>query len=306
VVALLCVAGLYPALRYVRHAYYPFPKARAVENQYEYVIGKWVHDHWPGERVLPSGTVRFWFNAWFDNPQTDGGSAQGMLNQILPMASYQITAGDRGEIAVLWLQALGTDAVIVPDRTSPEWYHDYVKPEKFRGLGPVLYDDRRGTVIYRIPRVHSGIGRVVESAKIAAVGAVRGGDDVQTLQQYVSAVEDPAQALTEVRWKSFDEFVVQAQAGREQSLLLQETYDPAWHAYEDGKPLTIRRERVMGFMLIDVPEGAHRVQLRFETPLENRIGQAVFFLGMLGIFVLVVAGLKQKLQSELDAPGITG
>ena len=29
----------------------------------------------------------------------------------------------------------------------------------------------------------------------------------------------------------------------------------------------------MGFMLIDVPPGDHMIQMRFETPMENRIGQ---------------------------------
>ena len=112
----VCVAAFLPAARYLKHAYSVFPEARALENQYEYQIARWVHDHLPGERVLPSGTVRFWFDAWFDNPQPDGGSDQGILNQMLPIGKYQITAGDRGDLALLWLEALGTDAVIVPDK----------------------------------------------------------------------------------------------------------------------------------------------------------------------------------------------
>ncbi len=40
----------------------------------------------------------------------------------------------------------------------------------------------------------------------------------------------------------------------------------------------------MNFMLMDVPEGSHRIQLRFETPRENRIGQVIFLLG-LGVVV---------------------
>src|SRR5258708_8531359 len=97
-----------------------------------------------------------------------------MQNQVLPHAMWQVTAGDRGDIALLWLEALGTDAVIVPDKTSLEWYHDYAKPEKFRGFAPVLFDDQHGTVIYRVPRRDPGIGRVVDSAKIAAVGPIHG------------------------------------------------------------------------------------------------------------------------------------
>ena len=127
-----------------------------------------------GSSVLPSGTVRFWYDAWFDLAQQDGGSAQGTENREIPFANYQITAGDRGETAILWMQALGTGAVIVPDRTSPEPYGDYKSPYKFRGLAPVLYDDQHGTVVYRIPRVHPGIGRVVKTSEMAALRPARG------------------------------------------------------------------------------------------------------------------------------------
>ena len=71
-------------------------------------------------------------------------------------------------------------------------------------------------------------------------------------------------------------------------MLLQETYDPAWHAYEKGRPLSIRPDPVMGFMLIDVPEGSHFIQVSFETPLENRIGQAVLVLALAVVAALVL------------------
>jgi hypothetical protein len=284
-----CLVAFYPAVRYLKHVYSPFPKAGPIENRYEFVIAKWVNDHLPGERVLPSGTVRFWFDAWFDNSQSDGGSDQGLLNQALPTGKYQIIVGDRGDVALLWLEALGDDAIIVPDKTSFEPYHDYAKPEKFRGVAPVLYDDQHGTIIYRVPRRYPGIGRLVDTARIGAVGPIHSGDDVDTLTRYVAAIE---QAPAAVQWKGFDEASVQAQAAAGQSVLLQESYDPAWRAYENGKPVPIRVEPVMNFMLIDVAEGNHNIQLRFETPLENRIGQGIALLGLAIVAGLFVAGIR--------------
>ncbi len=283
-----CVVAFIPAATYLKHAYFPFPKAGPLENQYEFRMAKWAHDHLPGERLLPSGTVRFWFDAWFDNLQLNGGSDQGLLNQALPAALYQFVKGDRGDIALLWLEALGTDAVIVPDKTSLEWYHDYEKPEKFRGLAPVLYDDQHGTVIYRVPRRYPGIGRVVDTAKIGGIGKIQGGDDVNTLTQYVATVE---QAPAAVHWNNFEELDVEAQVLKGQSVLLQETYDSAWHAYENGKPLPVRAEPILNFILVDVPEGNHTIQVRFETPLENRIGQAIALLGLAIALGLAGAGL---------------
>jgi hypothetical protein len=281
-VAILCI----PAATYLRHAYTPFVQAVNPENQFERRITQWVHDNLPGERVLASGTIRFWYDAWYDNAESEGGSDQGMLNQVLPAAGYQIRQHNRGDVSKLWLQALGTSAVIVPDQTSFEYYHDFATPEKFHGLMPVIFDDQHGTMIYRVPRIYRSLGRVIDRAKHAAVGQIRAGDDIETLAQYVSLVEAPEQPETNVTWSGFESLQMKATVADGQTVLLQETYDPAWRAYENGNRLPIRKDRVVGFMLIDVPPGTHTIDVRFETPLENRIGQ-----GLLLLSLLVVAGL---------------
>jgi hypothetical protein len=288
-VALVALAAFSPALRYVRHAWTPFPKAAPLENVYEFKTAKWVADHLPGERVLPSGDVRFWFDAWSDNAQPDGGSDQAILNQIFMTAKWQIVQGDRADLTVLWLQALGTDAIIMPGKNSLDHYHDFQQPEKLRGVLPALYDDQHDTVIYGVPRVHPGLARIVDRAAMNSVGKILGGDDTAGLTKYVAVVENPAQNAAALTWRGFDEAEVEATTGGGQSLLVQETWDPAWHAYENGKELSIRADNTMGFMLIDAPEGDHRIQMRFETPLENRAGQVLFVLTAIVIIGLVIA-----------------
>jgi hypothetical protein len=290
---LLTLLAFAPSIRYLRHVWSPFPKAAPIETVYEYKTSQWVHDHLRGERVLPSGSIRFWFDAWADNPQPDGGSMQGMLNQILPTASWQILRDERPNLAVLWLQALGTSAVVVPDRASPEPYHDYAKPEKFQGLLPVLYDDGHGTLVYRVPRVYPGIARVVEEAQLKGIGEVRSGNHPDDLATYVSAIEDPARPEVKVVWHGFDEVVMETTVKPGEDILLQETWDPAWHADENGKALPVRVDPVMGFMLIDVPEGMHKIRMRFETPLENRVGQVLFF-----VTIIVLAGLMFRKRAK--------
>jgi hypothetical protein len=286
--ALLVLTAFFPALRYLDHVWSPFPKAAPLENVYEYKTAKWVGEHLPGARVLPTGSVRFWFDAWSDNAQPDGGSMQGMINQIIPAALWQILHGDRGDLAMLWLQALGTDAIVVPDKTSFEAYHDYLRPGKFRGLLPALYDDLHGTVIYGVPRVHPGIVRIVDRAAINSVGMLQGGADTAGLTKYLAAVEDPAQNASALTWQGFDEAEIAAKMASGQSILVQETWDPAWHADENGKPLSIRADTTMGFMLIDVPEGARNIRMRFETPLENRAGQVLLALTGIVMFGLII------------------
>ncbi len=287
----LGVLGFLPGLRYVRHAWFPFPRAAPIANVYEYKTTQWVHDHLPGERVAPSGSIRYWFDAWADNAQPDGGSAQGMLNQIIPVAAWQIQHGDRADLAIQWLQALGADAVVVPDKTSFEVYHDYAKPEKFRGVLPSLYDDGHGTVVYGVPRVHAGIARVVEDARLKGIPSFTGGDDSAGLTKYVAAVEDPARPAATLAWEGDDEAEVKASVKPGESILVQETFDPAWRASENGRTLPIRVEPVMGFMLIDAPAGLHDIRLRFEKPLENRLGEVLFFVTLIVLAGLVVRGV---------------
>ncbi len=292
-IALVTLLAFFPAARYLRHAWYPFPASEPLAQRYEYRVAQWVHDHLPGERVLPSGSIRFWFDAWSDNAQPDGGSSQGMLNQILPSATWQILQGEKPLPAVLWLQALGSDAVVVPGKSSPEAYHDYKEPLKFQSAVPALYDDHVGTAIYRIPRVHPGIGRIVDSTALASVGKLRAGDDAETLAQYVNLVEDPAQPAAPVTWTGYDSVAIDATVSPGRSVLLQETYDPVWRAEEDGKRLPIRLEPFMGFMLIDPPPGHHVIRMKFGTPLENRIGQILFVLSALAIIALIASSRRQ-------------
>jgi hypothetical protein len=277
---ILTIVMFLPAVRYMKHIYSPFPRAANWENQYERRITGWVYQNLPGERVMPSGTNRFWYDAWFDNAQPNGGSDQGMLNQGLPISSFQVLHHENGEMSVLWLKALGTSAVIVPDLTALEPYHDYQYPYKFRGLIPQIFDDGHGTVIYRVPRIYKSLARVVDRAKDAAVGEMKEGDNLEKLKQYVAVIEAP-QPETPAVWSGFEEIKLNATVAEGQSVLLQETYDPAWRAYENGKLLPVRKEEPMGFMLIDVTPGVHAIDMRFETPLENRIGQVVLVISLL-------------------------
>ncbi len=289
VVIALTVALFSPAVVYLQYVWLPFPKAQAVESQYEYKIARWTRENLPGARVLPSGSARFWFDTWADNAQPDGGSMQGMLNQNIPGALYQLQKGTEAEPSILWLQALGTDAVIVPDKQAPDSYHDYDHPEKFRGATPVLFDDGHGTVIYRIPRVQPGIGRVVPKQAILAARKLEGGADTAGLKKYVELVENPAQPPTDVKWKGFDEMDITSRARAGEAVLIQETYDPAWHARAGGKDVEIRPDPVMGFMVVDAPAGGETIRMRFETPFENVVGRGLFLVSLTAIAGLLLA-----------------
>jgi hypothetical protein len=282
---ILAVLPLYPAADYLWHLKTPFSRARHVENQYEFLVTKWVHENLPGQRVLPSGSLRFWYDAWFDNPQPDGGSQQGLENEIIPVATWQITRGDNAGLATLWLQALGTDAVIVPDQTSLDQYQDYPTPEKFQGALLQLFDNGHGTRIYKVPRRFPGLARVVDASSVGSLVPIRGIDDFKNLKAYVDMIEAGPNSPATMKWNGPDSYDVDVSLDAGQSLLVQETFDPAWEARAEGKTLKTHPD-AMGFTVVDVPPGHHRVEMRFVTPLENQVGYAA-----LGLSSLVFVGL---------------
>jgi uncharacterized membrane protein YfhO len=81
-----------------------------------------------------------------------------------------------------------------------------------------------------------------------------------------------------------------------QSVLVQESYDPAWHAWSDGKPLEIRKD-ALGFIAIDAPPGDRVISLVFITPLENRVGRWVSALTAVVVLAMIVPALRKRSAS---------
>jgi hypothetical protein len=218
-------------------------------------------------------------------PQLGGGSEQGLLN-IHSQYAYGHAVGDEDpEVCVAWLQALGTGAVIVNDKTSQEVYHDWGKPEKFEGKLEKVYD-LKGDRIYRVPRRYPALARVVDGARILAIRQSKEELDYDSIKRYVDAVERGPEAPVEFRRLSTDEVRLKARVEAGQRLLVQESYDPAWHAYVNAKAVPIAPDPV-GFLLLDPGPGEHDVVLSFETPLENRVGQAISVFAWLAVAGLV-------------------
>jgi hypothetical protein len=285
--AVLALACLVPGLGYVQHAWQVLPPHydQGPKQRVEYVINDWVAQHLQGVRTLATGSVRFWYNAWHDLPQLGGGSEQGVLN-IHSQYAYGHAVGDEDpDLCVTWLQAFGTGAIIVHDKTSKELYHDWGKPEKFDGKLEVLYD-YEGDRIYRVPRRYPVLARVVEQAQIAALPVNDAELNVNDIHKYVDAVERGPEAPVELWRRGTDEMHAKARLAAGQQLLIQESHDPAWHAYVGGNAVPVAKDPV-GFLLVDPGVGEHEVVLRFETPLENRAGQGLFLVTLCGIAVLV-------------------
>jgi hypothetical protein len=279
----LAIACLAPGYAYVTHAWRVLPPRSSHTDRVEYQLTGWIGDHLPGVRVLATGSLRFWYNAWRELPQLGGGSEQGTLNRSGNFAHWHALTSVDIPFVVAWLQAMGTGAVAVHDKTSREVYHDFEKPEKFEGRLDKLYDNGAGDRIYRVPRRYPALARVVDAAAIRAIRVTTPEPDVPTVKRYASLLEQgPDAPVTLVRGGP-ESMTLSARLAPGQALLAQESYDPAWTAQADGRAVPVERDP-FGQMLIEPGPGEQRVTLRFVAPLEDRVGAA---LGVLALAVVL-------------------
>ncbi len=105
----------------------------------------------PGQRVFLSGTTVFWLNAFFDIAQVRGGVDQVSVDPNWRVFVWEIREGESPREALEALRKLGVDYLVVHDKTSEEFYHDFANPDKFAEL-PVLQKiyDQQGDRIYKL------------------------------------------------------------------------------------------------------------------------------------------------------------
>ena len=283
-IVVVSAAALATSYRYVRHPwklYQPDPNYR---QRVEYRMQDWIARHLPEARIFVAGSVRMWFDAWNSLAQPGGGSDQGLLNPLSAIPHWPIAMAEAPEPSVLWLKAIGADAIIVSDKTSQEEYHDYQFPRKFAGVLPVLYDDQQGNVIYGVPRRWRSLARVVERAQLAAFWPKSLVLDEGELRTYVDLLENGPDAPAEMRWLSTDAFRLRARVAEGQSLLVLVSHDRPWRAWSGDHEIPVQRDR-LGFIRLDAPPGEHDIVAVFELPRGNLFGR---LLSLLSVCVLVV------------------
>jgi hypothetical protein len=239
----------------------------------------------PEARVCPSGSLRFWFDAWHNLTELGGGSDQGLLNPLEYVGQWEINQGTDPAIALLWLQTFGVDVMYVAGPGSEEPYKDVHHTDRFPKIGPLLFDDGHGNALYGIPRRWAPRVRVVDTALLDAQQTPRTIQDVERLRPYVDVVENGPDVPATFERPNTDQMLVRAKLNAGQSVLLQETWDPAWQAWRGDARLGLRKD-AMGFMVVDAPPGDREIRLVFAMPLENRVGWA-----LTGISLAALAGL---------------
>jgi hypothetical protein len=291
--AIIVLLAFYTTKGYVRHAWHMFPLWPDYQNRIEYQITDWLAKNMPDARVHATGSVRFWFNAWHDLAQVGGGSEQGLMNDFVENAQWEVNLGPNAEPSVLWFECLGVDAVYVSDKRSQEIFKDFQFPQKLAGVLPVAFDDNAGNVIYRVPRRYPARARVVATDRINALTPPQFNDDVANLRAYADVVEKGPDTQPTLHHDGTDAMVAHARLAAGQSLIVQETYDPAWHAWSGGNELIIHKDPI-GFMQVEAPPGEHEIRLAFVTPTENYVGRVLAVLSFLLAGGMILIDLRAR------------
>jgi hypothetical protein len=147
-------------------------------------------------------------------------------------------------------------------------------PKKLSGLLPVIYDDRQGNTHLQSPPPLSRArprGETAEAGRAEAAALQRRRGVPRRLRPTPSKKVPMPRRLSR---EGTDAMLVRAGVQPGQSIVVQESYDPAWQAWAGRTQVPVRKD-AMDFMVLDAPPGDAHIRLEFVTPLENRVGRIV-------------------------------
>ena len=292
-VAVLVLACFYPAKKYLRRAYIPIRTYANYQDRIEYKLSEWMWLNHPQSRSVVTGSLRFWYDAWFDLPHMGGGSEQGLINQRINLGFVRVMTEDNVAHSLQWMQAFGTDFLVAHEAKSQEVYKDIPNPRKYAQNLSQIYDDGEGNLIYQVPRRYSALARVVDTAQLTGIPTLGGDENQDIVAAYAEAMEKGPEVPASITWEGTDAFRLRARVAAGQSLVAMVTYDPAFHAYLNGQPVPIRSD-ALGQMHLLVPPGDVDVRVVFELPKQNIAGRVLTTLSLFAVAGLFYLGRRKR------------
>jgi len=288
--ALLVAFGARQLLHYARYAQRLTPPIE-ITSTIEYQMAKAFEANFRDQRVFAPGNVSLWMNMFTDVPQMNGCCDQGIPNQEYRIAVYTIYTGQNAgardaEISLLWLRAYGANAIGMTGPNSTEFFKPYWNWKKFDGVLPELW--RQGeNVIYRVARKSTDPVRVIPKSAVTP-RPPENGLDIDPIQPFVSALEDPSMPAATFRWVSRHEAVIDAATGPGQVIFLQISHDAGWKAIEDGIVLPVMMDPLGMSYVEPVKRGPVQLRLVYDGGSEVQLTRVFLGLGLLLIAALVL------------------
>ncbi len=259
----------------------------------EFEAGRWLDQNLPGRRIFVAGSTRMWLAAFADNPQLGGGFDQGITNPVIPAIQFGVPfTREDGEQSSKWLRAFGIDAIVVGGAKSRDSYRDYRDPSKFEGCLPVLWRDG-DDAIYEVPRRSRSLAHVIRPEDVVPRPPVNA-LDVDVIERYHAALEDPSLPVAELEWEGTDTAWVRADLAPGHLLSVQITHHPGWRAEAEGRLVPIRPDG-LGLMVM-TPEcaGTCVVRLTYDGGREMKLARAACAAALAGPFLVFLIRRRRR------------
>jgi len=271
----------------------------------EYKIAQWMDRNRPGKKAFISGSTSFIYNDFTDNPQLVGGHEQHSSNPFLLAVLFSLytgtNAGDRdADYSIFWMKAFGASAVSMSGEDSTEYYHPFTHPDKFDGVLPLLWrdgDDR----IYEVPLRSDSLAHVMPAEAIPSRTPIHA-LDIEPVEPYVAALDNPEYPPATFEWKSMSEAEIHATLDPGQVVAVQITYHPGWEARVDGATQPVRGDAI-GQMVVE-PDctGPCDINLRFTGGGERILTRTLSAFAMLFTLGLALFSRRRSRRSPTAAP----
>jgi hypothetical protein len=279
----MLVVGLPQLWAYVtqpRDRWMPVPPETTVERR----LAGWVAAQQPQGRVFASGGLRFRLNSWYPLQQVGGGFETGLRNRMPLDLAYHVRTGRSlrpgREVAdaLLEMQALGVEYMVVHGKNSKEYYRDYADPAALAAAIPAAYraeDD----AIYRfraLPLAHA-----MREDDLPGDDA---GSHPERLERYAAAMSDGLRT----RWVDTTRLAIDGPIPEGRVVAVQVNADPGWKATQDGRPIAISTDR-LGFMTLHAsPAASSHIELRYGGTVEQRVMAGIGVLAWIAVLALLV------------------
>jgi hypothetical protein len=264
----------------------------------EYRVTDWLWKNMPDARVSPSGTVRFWFDAWHDLAELGGGSEQGLLNPLVQPAQCPDQRGNRSAVRHSVDAGDGRGRHVHCRREIEEPYKDVQNQGRFAGAAtPCCTTMARAT---RSTASRAATGRAcawwIRRSSMRSK-TPRDSQDIERLRPYVDVVENGPDSPATLERPGTDAILVHARLDAWPVRPGAGDVGPGVAGVERRHAAGLRKD-AMGFMVVDAPPGDAEIRLVFAMPFENRVGWA-----LTGLSLAVLAGLFFGGSEAGEAPG---
>jgi hypothetical protein len=294
-VGLILVLGVMALNQTIAYRRYTRALIQQVVNaqSIEYRVSKWLEENMPGQRVMLGGSMAIWADVFGRIPQVGAlpyTTAPSPRQNLATFIIYTgMNAGEQdGAISLLWLKALGAEAVAVPGPGSPDYWKPFANPRKFEGLVPLVWRER-DTSIYKISNAPYSLAHVMRASDLIEHAPVNG-LDVGEIRRFVAALENPAAVPAILRWEGNNRIVIQTRLGPADVVSAQITFFPGWRARVNGTEREVHADGLGQMVVKPGCSGECTIVLDYEGGAEFkacRVVSSVFIL-----MIAILAGVK--------------